>query len=1110
MTAVAQSKFSPPPIDAAVHRPRLFDRLSAYADARVTLILGQAAQGKSVLAATWLAVSQRPLAWINLDDGDSDPDGFFLSLVQALAPHLTETDLAYLTALPSVSVDPGGEPNWDRYVAPLRERLARDLHIVVDDLEQLAFDAPLFGLLEALVTGGPPGARWMLLSRRMPPVAVESLNVKQQVLRIDNDQLAFTTEETRLFFQRDGDPAYSDHQFDRIQEACEGWIGGMVLLNQALEQMDPGDREVYLAQLSDRDIARHSGRYFDEVLLAALPEAQRRLVISSAVFNPIRTAVLQALFGDLEVGPVLASMAERHFFISRVTPQDQEGVYRFHNLLRDHLQTLFRAHHPIAARRRFYDSAAGAFEKLGEAESAIAFYLKAHRPTAAALLLEQIGYDLVMAGRQAEIKAWLGGLPFSLIEERPWLLLLSAQVNRHWGIGQCFRYLEKALDGFHKRSDLRGRLLALGAIIDAMLLTGAAKIPLADLVKEAEALLTEANEAAHPLETALLWIHVGAAHAFRGRVSRGQIAACRNALQRAIRTEHPLLLFKAHMSLVLASAMCGRFDDARDHLNQMGRILQAFPFPELICSRLAMKGVLCFMQGRTRRMGEIVDSMDRLVADHKLFSMETTVRIAEGYLAVMEEDDVRMRKVAGDLITHSESVGDRYTLSSSHLLMSGSAYIQQRHEEAIALAQTAVAAMGLPEGHSDDHLIIAKVILGLAHIHLGRWEAADGYLADAEAYFEMAENGFLIIDVHLARALWAHGRSDPAVAAAWLEKALCAMGAHSYEYLLIVSRRDLAFCAYLALALDVPAARETAVSLLRGKLAAYAPLELAVLTRHQAEPVRVAAGAIVKEQHRNGRPVLSITCLGPFQVTVGPEAAAIQWDGKMSRRLCMLLAARDGDLPVEQAMEMLWPESDPEKQRRNFKVTLHRLRKSLEPEMDKSFGSTYVHLENHRLVLDTQRCRLDSLKFETLCRLADNTRQEGDHALAETLFLEALTLYGEDFLARELSEDWAEARRTRLRNCCVEAALALDELLEARGAHEEALACLEKIIALDPLNETIYCRMIQLHARRGDGSRVRAVFADCRRALKNQIDAVPSARTIAVFEAAVGRTAPAG
>lgn len=172
------------------------------------------------------------------------------------------------------------------YVAPLRERLTQDLHIVVDDVEQLPFDAPLFGLLQALVTAGPLGARWMLLARRMPPVAVESLNIKQQVLRIGNDQLAFTPEETRLFFQRDPHTDFSDDQFNRIQEACEGWIGGMVLLNQALEQMDLPDRKAYLAQLSDRDIARHSGRCFDEVLLAALPEAHRQLVIHSIRAQP--------------------------------------------------------------------------------------------------------------------------------------------------------------------------------------------------------------------------------------------------------------------------------------------------------------------------------------------------------------------------------------------------------------------------------------------------------------------------------------------------------------------------------------------------------------------------------------------------------------------------------------------------------------------------------------------------------------------------------------------------------------------------------------------------------------------------------------------------------
>jgi hypothetical protein len=123
----------------------------------------------------------------------------------------------------------------------------------------------------------------------------------------------------------------------------------------------------------------------------------------------------------------------------------------------------------------------------------------------------------------------------------------------------------------------------------------------------------------------------------------------------------------------------------------------------------------------------------------------------------------------------------------------------------------------------------------------------------------------------------------------------------------------------------------------------------------------------------------------------------------------------------------------------------------------------------------TGRQQRPGWQFETLCRWADNARQKGDDALAETHYREALALYGEDFLAHELLTDWAEARRTHLRNCCVEAA---------------------------------YCRMMQLHARRGDGDRVRAVYADCCCALESQVDAAPSAKTLAVFEATIDGTAP--
>lgn len=205
-------------------------------------------------------------------------------------------------------------------------------------------------------------------------------------------------------------------------------------------------------------------------------------------------------------------------------------------------------------------------------------------------------------------------------------------------------------------------------------------------------------------------------------------------------------------------------------------------------------------------------------------------------------------------------------------------------------------------------------------------------------------------------------------------------------------------------------------------------------------------------------------------------------------------------------MEMLWPESDPDMQKRSFKVTLHRLRKNLEPAMDKAFGSTYVHIQDNRLVLDMERCWLDSLQFETLCRSAGKARQAGDSVLAKAHFREALALYVEDFMVHEPLEDWAETKRTYLRNLCIKVAFALGEMLEVQAAHGEALACLGKIIALDPLNEAAYCRMMKLHAIRGDADRVRAVYTDCCRALESQIDAAPSAKTLDVFETSIAST----
>jgi ATP/maltotriose-dependent transcriptional regulator MalT len=81
---LATKLYVPPHQPKVVLRPRLIERLNEGLDHRLTLISAQAGFGKSALLSEWLAGSDRPAAWLSLEEGDNDPTRFLAYLVAAL------------------------------------------------------------------------------------------------------------------------------------------------------------------------------------------------------------------------------------------------------------------------------------------------------------------------------------------------------------------------------------------------------------------------------------------------------------------------------------------------------------------------------------------------------------------------------------------------------------------------------------------------------------------------------------------------------------------------------------------------------------------------------------------------------------------------------------------------------------------------------------------------------------------------------------------------------------------------------------------------------------------------------------------------------------------
>jgi ATP/maltotriose-dependent transcriptional regulator MalT len=103
------TKIVPPRLTNILHRPRLIKLLEQNQDKKLILILGQAAQGKSTLAAAYVKARTMPSAWINLGPEESDPVNLFYLTAYALQQVLTGIDFSPILMNPTVTTGPREE-----------------------------------------------------------------------------------------------------------------------------------------------------------------------------------------------------------------------------------------------------------------------------------------------------------------------------------------------------------------------------------------------------------------------------------------------------------------------------------------------------------------------------------------------------------------------------------------------------------------------------------------------------------------------------------------------------------------------------------------------------------------------------------------------------------------------------------------------------------------------------------------------------------------------------------------------------------------------------------------------------------------------------------------
>jgi DNA-binding SARP family transcriptional activator len=251
--------------------------------------------------------------------------------------------------------------------------------------------------------------------------------------------------------------------------------------------------------------------------------------------------------------------------------------------------------------------------------------------------------------------------------------------------------------------------------------------------------------------------------------------------------------------------------------------------------------------------------------------------------------------------------------------------------------------------------------------------------------------------------------------------------------------------------------------------------------------------------------VLEIRLLGPFRITVDGRAVEARcWSRRKPKLLVKLLALQPHQqLHREQAMELLWPDSDLEAASNNLHKAIHMARHALEPELQPAADSHFILTQGQQIVLHApKKLWVDVEAFEQ----AATEALTGEDIEA---YEAALALYGGDLLAEDIYEDWATRRREQLRGAYQELLIRLARLYETRGRYQQSIKRFKELVACDPSNEEAHRQLMRLHAALGNRQQALRQYKECCDALREEQDAGPERATVELHgQIVAGRIQP--
>ncbi len=1040
---ILNSKLKSPRLLNVLYRERLIRLFKPIHQKKLAIVTAGAGYGKTTLVVDALSRLDLNIVWYRLDQQDTDFRVFMAYLKSGIMQqypgirHQLKKGTAEKSALKKRN------DFLLEFIGILEKDICKNTAIVLDDYHLVQENIEINETIEFILERLPRNVHLIIISRKELPIRISKTRVTEQLLEINEKDLAFTTSEIKEFYLKIYSLSLTEGHLKGLHEKTGGWAASLVLFSYTLKGKKPEEIEKNLIGLKGSQ--KHIFSYLEENIFETQSPEIQDFMLKAALLSVIDTKDCNRIFQINNAEKILKQMIKDHLLIFPV--DENSTIFYLHHLFQDFLieklhqryskSQIHKLHHQIAIKIEPNDIFA-----------ALHHYIEARDFDIAVQLIETNELKFLVEGKINFLDKCLKSIPKSTIEQNPQLLFTEAKLYSHYGRPQAaISKLKAAHALFKKRKSNKDMVKCLVDLGSQYYFTG--------YLKEAkllmEQVLAEVDEISSTYIIAMTY-------------------------------------------LILFATVLGEFDKAKEYTRQAKEVALEYPdFEQQISTALINTSYtyLYFISGDYDKSQMLNKKLLKIALDLKIEPLLPLIYFqhaaASYFLGLFEE-------------------GYDYAQKGIHICEKIELLDSRKGWVYIAFAQNCIGLNKLEQAIDNLNQSIeifeepgnrwglANAWDCLHHIYIkqGKIDQAKKLLVKAidtiDSYGLIITEGILgnsmanilILEKQYDSALNYLNKSRPKIKGAkfylfenHILTAIC--------YLKKNRQKDAVN--YFIKGLDIAREKNFGRFIKEKKEVMLPLLKNKQLTGKQKQYIL----ELFRSTPDAATPALTFQLFGRFRLWIGKtEINSTQWKSSKALMVLKYLASNRhaGFIPREVLIEILWPDQDIQKTGKRFNVAMSALRKMLEPNIPPKAPSAYIirKKDSYRLCQGADT-KIDVEQFLKEMELAKNMKTKNPQK-AMAHYLAAESCYIGPFLEENLYEEWCSRERDHLSSSYIQILSSILEFHEAKKDYQNCIIYAQKILNQDPYEEEIPRKLMVFFAEQGNTINIKKTYDTHKKRIK--------------------------